>query len=161
EPEAPVMRVDSTTSMPDDELRTRLGRVQWSALVAAAAGLVVCAAAWLLWPASFYHGYLVGYVFWIGISLGCLGLTMLHHLTGGGWGLPIRRPMESAGATLMPMAILFLPIALGLTHLYEWAEPEKVAHDAILQAKSTYLNTGFFLARTGAYFITWLIMALL
>jgi hypothetical protein len=69
--------------------------------------------------------------------------------------------MESAGITLLPMAILFLPIAMGLTHLYEWAEPEKVRVDEILKAKSTYLNTGFFLARTGAYFLIWLIMALL
>ncbi len=67
----------------------------------------------------------MGYVFWLGISLGCLGLTMLHHLVGGGWGLPIRRPMESAGVTLVPLAILFLPIALGLTRLYEWARPRR------------------------------------
>jgi hypothetical protein len=147
--------------MPDDELRTRLDRVQGMALVAGAAGLAVCVAAWLLRLGSFYHGYLVGYVFWVGISLGCLGLTMLHHLTGGGWGLPIRRPMESAGITLLPIAILFLPIVLGMTRLYEWAEHTKVESDPILQAKSTYLNAGFFLGRAGAYFITWLIVALL
>jgi hypothetical protein len=155
------MSVDSATRMPDEDLRLRLDRAQGMALVAGAAGLAICAATWLFWRASFYHAYLVGYVFWIGVSLGCLGLTMLHHLVGGGWGLPIRRPMESAGVTLLPMALLFLPVALGLPHLYEWAEPEKVAHDAILQAKSTYLNPGFFLGRTGAYFAAWLVMALL
>jgi hypothetical protein len=155
------MSVESGAKMPDEELRGRLDRLQGRAPVVGAAGLVVCAAAWLLWPDSFYHAYLVGYVFWLGISLGCLGLTMLHHLVGGGWGLPIRRPMESAGVTLLPLAILFLPVVFGLSHLYDWAQPDTVANDPILQAKSTYLNPGFFLARTGGYFVLWLIMALL
>ena len=155
------MSVDHASSLPDDELRLRLDRVQRLALIAAAAGLAGCAAAWLIAPGSFYHAYLVGYVFWVGISLGCIGLTLLHHLVGGGWGLPIRRPMESAGVTLLPLAILFLPIALGLPHLYEWARPEEVAHDALLQSKSSYLNPGFFLGRTGAYFAVWLVLALL
>ncbi len=155
------MSVDPGARMPDDELRGRLDRIQGLALAVGAAGLVACAAARLLWPGAFFHGYLVGYVFWVGISLGCLGLTMLHHLVGGGWGLPIRRPMESAGITLLPLAILFLPIALGLPHLYEWARPDAVEHDAILRAKSSYLNVGFFLARTGGYFALWLVMALL
>jgi hypothetical protein len=146
--------------MADDELRGRLDRVQRLGLVVGAVGLVVGAAAWLLAPGAFYHGYLVGYVFWLGISLGCLGLTMLHHLVGGGWGLPIRRPMESAGVTLIPLAVLFLPIALGLPHLYEWARPVEEL-DALLLSKRPYLNPGFFLGRTGGYFAVWLVMALL
>ena len=41
-----------------------------------------------------------------------------------------------------------LPIAFGVADLYEWARPEHVAHDPILQHKSLYLNVPFFLART-------------
>jgi hypothetical protein len=155
------MSVDRATRMPDDDLRLRLDQAQRLAVIAGAVGLTVCAAAWLFAPSSFYHAYLVGYDFWIGISLGCLGLTMLHHMVGGGWALPIRRPMESAGVTILPMAILFLPVALSLPHLYEWAEPAKVRDDALLLAKSSYLNTGFFLGRTALYFVVWLVMALL
>jgi hypothetical protein len=155
------MSVDPAAWMPDDELRARLDRVQRLALIVGVVGLAICGVAWMLWPGPFAHAYLVGYVFWIGISLGCLGLTMLHHLVGGGWGLPIRRPMESAGVTQLPMAILFLPIALNLPVLYEWARPDAVRDDPILQAKSSYLNVGFFLGRTGAYFALWLVMALL
>ena len=153
------MSSDPATMMPDEELRLRLDRVQRLAMVAAVAGLVVCAGGWLLWPAAFFPAYLVGYVFWVGIALGCLGLTMLHHLVGGGWGLPIRRPMESAGVTLLPLAVLFIPIALNLPVLYEWARPEEVAHDTLLQAKSSYLNVGFFLGRTAAYFAVWFVLA--
>ena len=63
---------------------------------------------------SYCPSYLVAYVFWVGIALGCLGLTMLHHLVGGSWGMVVRRPMESGGMTLLPLAVLFLPLALGL-----------------------------------------------
>jgi hypothetical protein len=104
---------------------------------------------------------MVGYVFWVGIALGCLGLTMLHHLTGGSWGLPVRRPMESAGITLVPLALLFLPIALGLPHLYEWARPGVLTESPALGHKSLYLNTPFFLGRTTGYFAIWIALALL
>ena len=39
----------------------------------------------------FFRGYLFAYVFFTGLSLGCLAVVMLHHLTGGAWGIPIRR----------------------------------------------------------------------
>jgi hypothetical protein len=150
---------DASSRIIDDELRLRLSRVQSLALIVGGVGLAVSAVAGFLWPASFFHSYLVGFVFWLGITLGCLGLTMLHHLVGGGWGLPIRRPMESAGFTLLPLAILFLPIILGMPHLYEWARPDAKL-DPILLAKSPYLNVGFFLGRAGAYFAVWVLLAL-
>ena len=65
--------------------------------------------------------YLVGYLFWLGIALGCIGLTMLHHLIGGSWGLVIRRPLEAGALTVMPLALLFVPIAFGVQALYPWA----------------------------------------
>jgi hypothetical protein len=66
----------------DGALRLRLDRLQSRALVVGGAGLVLSLGAGLIWPAEFLRAYLVGYVFWVGIALGCLGLTMLHHLTG-------------------------------------------------------------------------------
>jgi hypothetical protein len=69
--------------------------------------------------------------------------------------------MESAGMTLLPLALLFLPIALGLPLLYEWARTDEVAQDPALQHKSLYLNANFFLARTGGYFVIWIALAIL
>ena len=43
------------------------------------------------------RSYLLGYTYWGGIGIGCLGILMLQHLTGGSWGLVIRRILE-AGA---------------------------------------------------------------
>ena len=62
----------------------------------------------------FFPAYLVGFLYWLGISLGCIGLTMLHHLVGGSWGLVIRRPLESGAMNVLPLALLFVPIAFGV-----------------------------------------------
>ena len=45
----------------------------------------------------------------LGLSLGSLGLLMLQHLTGGNWGIIIRRPLESATRVLAVVAVLFVP----------------------------------------------------
>jgi hypothetical protein len=109
---------------------------------------------------QFFRSYLVGFMFWIGVTLGCMGLLMLQHLTGGAWGLVIRRLLEAGTRTLPLMLLLFLPIAIfGLTHLYEWTHISEV-HDPkvreILEAKQPYLNVTFFLIRAAVYFLIWL-----
>ena len=89
---------------------------------------------------QFFQSYLFAYVFWLGIALGCLGIVMLHNLSGGAWGIVIRRLLECGMKTLPLMALLFLPLLFGLHHLYEWAHPEAVAGDTLLQHKAAYLN---------------------
>jgi uncharacterized membrane protein len=84
---------------------------------------------------------------------------MLHHLSGGGWGMMIRRLLEAATRTLPVVAVLFLPLMLGLKPLYEWARPEVVEADKILQVKAPYLNVPFFLLRTLFYFVSWIALA--
>jgi hypothetical protein len=108
---------------------------------------------------QFFRSYLQAYLFWLGIALGCLAIAMLHHLSGGAWGLIIRRLLETAARTLPLLAVLFLPIALGLPSLYEWARPAALAHDKILQHKTPYLNVPFFLIRALIYFTAWILIA--
>jgi hypothetical protein len=149
-----------TNPMDEGALRTRLEIIQARAWVVAGVGLVVSFAGCLIWPGTFLPSYLVAYVFWVGIALGCLGLTMLHHLVGGSWGLVVRRPMEAGGMTLLPLGVLFLPLALGLWRLYPWARPE-FADDPALKIKVQFLNPSFFLIRTALYFAIWIVFALL
>ncbi len=87
-------------------------------------------------PAQFFRSYLVAYLFWLGIALGSLALLMIQHVTGGALGRGHPPLLESATRTLPLLALLFLPLALGARHLYEWARPERVAHDPLLQHKS-------------------------
>ena len=107
--------------MADPELRSGSTSSRCARWSSAASGSWPVLAAWVVWPAHFFPAYLVGFLFWLGISLGCIGLTMLHHLVGGSWGLVIRRPLEAGAMNVLPLALLFVPIALGMQSLYPWA----------------------------------------
>src|SRR5690242_15360385 len=69
---------------------------------------------------DFLHAYLAAFIFWFGVTGGCIGLTLLHHLTGGRWGDVIRPLLESGAKTLPLMFVLFFPIILGLKQIYPW-----------------------------------------
>src|SRR4029453_3701326 len=106
-----------------------LHRVQRIAIGVGAGGLLGGARAGFPAPAQPLRSYLVASLFWVGGALGCLALLMIQHVTGGAWGVAIRRLLESGARTLPVMALLLVPIALGMPTLYEWARPEAVAHD--------------------------------
>lgn len=135
-----------------------LVQMQRRAWLVGAAGVVLALLGVWLNLAQFFRAYLVAYLFWSGLSLGCLALLMLHHLVGGAWGAMIRRLLEAGTRTLPLMVVLFVPLLYGLTTLYSWSQPEVVAHDGLLQHKSVYLNVPFFVQRAALYFAIWLIM---
>jgi hypothetical protein len=136
-----------------------LETVQRRCLRIGIAGMSVCVVGLFFSPAQFFRSYLLGYVFWIGIALGCLAIVMLHHLSGGAWGLVIRRLLESGTRTLPLMFVLFIPIALGVQSIYSWAVGANVASSELLQHKRPYLNIAFFLVRAIIYFAAWLALA--
>jgi hypothetical protein len=109
----------------------------------------------------FFQAYLVAYTYWMGVVLGSMSLLMLQHLSGGAWGLVIRRPLEAAVRTLPGMIVLFIPIVVGMGHLYHWTHADVVANDPVIRDKALYLNTPFFLARQVFYFACWLVMGTL
>jgi hypothetical protein len=136
-----------------------LHRVQRRGLEVGVAALGLCAIGALVNPEQFFRSYLVAYLFWFGIGIGSLAILMIHHIAGGAWGAVIRRLLECATRTLPLMAVLFLPVVFGMHSLYEWARPEAVAHDVVLQHKSLYLNIPFFLLRAAFYFAVWLTLS--
>jgi hypothetical protein len=121
-----------------------------------AVALGLCGLGGLADPRQFFASYLLGWVFWASVALGCLPIVMLQHLTGGAWGLVLRRILEAAVGTLPGVAVSFLPVVLGSEQLYLWARPEAVAADPILQEKAPYLNVSFFALRSVAYFAIWI-----
>ncbi|HEX6438556.1 MAG TPA: hypothetical protein VF182_15570 [Candidatus Binatia bacterium] len=125
------------------------------AFIAGAAGAVISVIGGLFDSAQFFRSYLVAYIFWLAIPLGSLAFLMLHFLVGGGWGVMIRRLLESATRTLPLLALLFVPLLFGLQAVYPWASPGHVAEDEILRQKSAYLNVPFFIARTILYLGLW------
>jgi hypothetical protein len=80
---------------------------------------------------------------------------MLQYLTGGAWGVVVRRPAEAATRTLPLMLVLFIPIVIGYSSLYPWAHPEIVSADPILKARTPYLNLPFFLVRAAIILGGW------
>lgn len=137
----------------------RLQRLQWGALVIGLLGAGLCWLGWQTDPGQFFRSYLLAFLFWVGLSLGCLALSMLHHLVGGAWGALLLRLLE-AGARLLPaMACVGAPLLWHLEVLYPWARPETVAADALLQHKVLYLNGPFFTQRAVGYFVLWSVLA--
>jgi hypothetical protein len=111
-------------------------------------------------PDRFYAAYLLGFMLWVGLSLGCLALVMLIHMTGGDWGQAVRRILEAGARTLPMMAMFFIPVILGMRHLYVWAQPDKIAHDKHLQEITrTYLNPTWFVVRAVIYFAIWIVLS--
>lgn len=110
---------------------------------------------------QFFHSYLFAFSFWAGISVGSLALLMLQHMTGGGWGLVIRRVLEAATQTLPLIVLLFIPIIAGAHWIYSWTHPEEVQKHAPLQVKAGYLSLPFFTVRAAIYFAIWILLAYL
>jgi hypothetical protein len=119
---------------------------------------------------QFFHSYLLGFMFWLGISLGSMAFLMLQHLTGGKWGMVIRRPLEAAMKTLPLMLVFFIPIAAaGIPYLYSgnheavggWPGWFKYSGpDAHLREMShSYLTPAGYVGRAVIYFAIWLVFA--
>ncbi|MCA9754721.1 MAG: quinol:cytochrome C oxidoreductase [Candidatus Eisenbacteria bacterium] len=104
----------------------------------------------------FYSAWLVSFGFFLAMSLGALFFVLAQHLTGATWSVVVRRLAEAVSTNLGLMLIFFIPVALGLKTLYPWADPEVMAHDALLQSKQGFLNTNFFYIRTAIYFVVWI-----
>ena len=75
-------------------------------MIAGVLGVVLAIAGFFMSPAErFFQAYLVAYTFWMGVVLGSLALLMVQHLSGGVWGVVLRRPFEAAVRTLPFMAL--------------------------------------------------------
>jgi hypothetical protein len=134
-------------------------RLETRLLAAGALGLVASIIGAAISPTQFFRSYLIAWVFWLGMTLGCLAILMLQHLSGGGWGFVIRRLLESGTRTLPLMLVLFVPFVFGLQELYSWARPPHTIEDdtlkTVLDHKRAYLNVPFFWIRVAVYFLIW------
>jgi hypothetical protein len=139
-----------------------IGGLQRLGMGAAFLGVVLAIVGFALYGQQrFFQAYLVAYTFVFGVVLGSMALLMVQHLSGGAWGVVIRRPLEAAVRTMPIMAFLFIPIVLGMGDLYHWTHADVVANDQVIREKAAYLNTPFFIARQFFYFAIWLVIGAL
>jgi hypothetical protein len=150
ETEAPERDVEPALYTPPD-----LGIVRKRALFVALGGAALCALGAALDPTQFLRSYLIAFVLWLSVALGCFALVMLQHVATGGWGVVLRRTLEAASRTIPRFALLFAPIVIGLPRLYPWARPEVVREDHLIAHKAAYLNAPFFIGRAVFYFVVW------
>lgn len=142
-----------------NDLDFDLKRWQKYALEFGAVLLIVSIVGAFFNPSEFFHSYLFGYLFWIGLTLGSMAIVMVQYLTGGAWGVIARRPLESAMRTLPLLVLMFIPIAAGMPELYDWAHADRVNHDAILMHRYIYMNPAMFVWRAVLYFVVWMLFA--
>ena len=140
-------------------LPERLERMQRLSLLVGGAGLAVGILGGFFSGKVFFNGWLFAWYFWLSISLGGLGMVMLHHLTGGDWGLAIRRECEAAALVTPIMFVLFLPMMLGTYYLFPWGNHDWVQSDPILRAQHIYFNGLWFFLRNVCYFACWSVLA--
>ena len=130
-------------------------RLVATSLCLAAAGLAALVVGLRIDPTRAWFAYLDAWLFGTSIAVGALLLTMTGHAAKAGWMVITRRPMESVAATLPLFALLFVPLAFGLDHVYPWAghgAPD-VALAHALDHKRVWLSKPFFVARTAVYFL--------
>lgn len=110
-------------------------------------------------PTQALHAYLSSFLLILGLSLGSMSWLMVWHLTGGAWGVPIRRILEAAMCTLPVCFLAWIPIAVSVKTMYAWTNPEvraleKQAHEAI-----QWLSVPAWEFRGVVYFAIWAVLA--
>jgi hypothetical protein len=103
-----------------------------------------------------------------------MAFLMIQHLTGGMWGMVIRRQLEAAIRVLPLMAVLFIPLIAGLPYLYSgdgtshgWFNAVKsdghlwdLSREYMMRGGTAqFLFLNGFIGRAVVYFIIWLLIA--
>ncbi len=134
-----------------------LPRLRGTALL----GAVLTAIGWLSAPSRLCPNLLLASFALLGLGLGALLFLGFGAVTRAGWHVALRRIPEALAGTLPASALMMLIALAGLPWLYEWSHGDAVAKDPLLQAKSGWLDAGFFLARAVFFLALWLLLAAL
>ncbi|MFV0387359.1 MAG: hypothetical protein ACK5NT_01280 [Pyrinomonadaceae bacterium] len=149
------MNVENTYKAP-----AALDKLQSVSIILGVIGLIVCAIGFSVSTESALRGWLLGFIFWAGIGFGGLGILLLQYLTGGAWGVMIRRISEASSRTIPLLAIIFAPIGIGVYYLYDFAN--LFGHDDVMiNMRGWYSDPKWWLVRSVLYFILFSVMAYL
>ncbi len=125
-------------------------------LIGCAVGLAGLLIGLLFDPKTALASYLVAWTAVSAIAIGALAVLFTTYLVRAGWTQDLRWLLSSAALTMPVVALLFIPVAAGLMHLYPWA-----ADPGHLPAfKAGYLTPPFFILRTVLYFAIYTALAL-
>ncbi len=127
-------------------------------------GAICFALAWVIYATvgtigkiGFYYAYLVSVCYILAIALGSLFFVLIHHATGAGWSVVVRRLAEGVAATIPFIGLLFIPVLRdeGFQAIYHsWS-----SGSPLVEGKRSYLNQTVFTAQIAGFFVIWSGMA--
>ena len=129
--------------------------VQSRALVVAVLAGIGTIIGFIIEPNEAFHSWLLGFAYSWGLTTGPLAVLMLWYLSGGQWGMPIRRILEAAMKNLWLVALYFIPVVIGAKVLYAWMHPENMHEGMMRELSQNYLNLRLFIFRAVLYFVVW------
>lgn len=141
-------------------------------LIIAAIGWLLCIIGFFVNREQFQFSYHTAFIYFATITLGGLFFVMVQRLTTAGWSVVVRRIAEVFAANLPIVALLFIPVAIGVINpphstaahgegqhakiaYFEWLDTDFAKSDEILRHKADYLNLKFFLIRAVIYLALW------
>ena len=75
------------------------------------------------------RAWLLGFMMCFGFAGGGLVMLMLQYVSGGKWGMLLRRPLEAMTRTLPLVSLMFIPVGIFAKNLYQWAKYPTVASE--------------------------------
>jgi hypothetical protein len=147
------------TNEPVQTVQPVLERVQRVALIVAVVGVVLSVTGLVVDRTQFFQSYLAAYLWVLGVTLGPLGISIIHYLAGGRWGAAIGDVVRSAASLTWLLPILFIPIIVGIPILYPWSSAATVAADPLLQHKAGWYSLVAWLIRAVFYFACWILLS--
>ncbi|MDD4975191.1 MAG: hypothetical protein PHY93_12610 [Bacteriovorax sp.] len=101
--------------------------------------------------------YLSAWAFWLQFPLGALGITLLHELTGGNWGLAAKPIFKAMMKCLWLAPLLFVPLVFKLPQVFPWLQDSlSINQNQTLKFKEVFYHGSFFTLRSSIYFILFL-----
>jgi hypothetical protein len=121
-------------------------------------GAAGCVASFFSNKVGFFASYLTAFAFFLALSLGAMFFVMVQHVARCAWSVTVRRIAETSAANLQWMAVLSIPLFLGVPVLFaKWWDPSIATTDHLVHLKAAYLNQPFFILRNIAYFAIWFV----
>lgn len=130
------------------------------AIVLAILGLGATAVGIALDPDRALLGYLAAYSVVASTAIGALVFLLIAYATNARWLAAVRRVHEAISLVFPLLAILFIPIAIGVRRIYLWADPPPNLSQhsrELLAAKHAWLNDTGFIIRGFIYLAVFII----
>ena len=138
-------------------------------------GLAATAAGGALDGRRALFAYLAAFVYWVGIAAAAMIFLMANEAANSKWYIVVRRLLETIPAAFTVLAVLFIPIALGMGRIFPWVDPMAAMHAPIQpwahgegplaihlwEHRHPWMNAPFFLIRAVVYFAIWMGVAML